>query len=65
MAGKSMAPGGGGRFAALKNKLAKKPGVTDPGGLAASIGRAKYGSATMGKFSAAGRKRAAGGKPNC
>jgi len=54
---KSMKPGGGGRFAALKEKLSHKPGVTDPGALAAAIGRRKYGSAKMAKFSAEGRKR--------
>lgn len=43
--------GQGGRFAALKNKLAHKPGVTDPGALAASIGRKKYGAKKMGEMS--------------
>lgn len=41
---KSMAPGGGGRFAALEGKLAAEPGVRDPAALAASIGRKKYGA---------------------
>lgn len=50
--------GSGGRFKALKNKLAKKPGVTNPGALAAYIGREKYGSAKMSSMSAAGRRRA-------
>ena len=54
---KSMKLGQGGRFAALKAKLAKQ-GVNNPGGLAASIGRKKYGAAKMSKWSAAGRKRA-------
>ena len=54
---KSMKPGGGGRFAALKEKLSHRPGVTDPGALAAAIGRKKYGAAKMAKFSAEGRKR--------
>jgi hypothetical protein len=44
MHGKSMKPGGGGRFAALKGKLAHQKGVTNPGALAASIGRKKYGA---------------------
>lgn len=57
MAGKSMKPGGGGRFAKLKGQLAKK-GAKDPGAVAASIGRKKYGQATMSKFSAGGRARA-------
>ena len=55
---KSMKPGGGGRFAALKEKLSHRPGVTNPGALAAAIGRKKYGAAKMAKFSAEGRKRA-------
>jgi len=54
---KSMKPGGGGRFAALKEKLSHRPGITDPGALAAAIGRKKYGAAKMAKFSAEGRKR--------
>lgn len=53
----SKAPlGQGGRFAALKNKLAGQKGVTNPGALAAAIGRKKYGAKKMGKMSAAGRK---------
>jgi hypothetical protein len=51
--GKSMALGGGGRFAALKGKLAKEPGITNPGALAASINRKKYGTK---KFTALGNK---------
>jgi hypothetical protein len=47
---KSMAPGGGGRFAALKAALAKRKGVTDPAALAASIGRKKFGSAKFDKM---------------
>lgn len=35
--------GNGQRFAALRNQLANRPGVTDPGALAAYIGRKKYG----------------------
>ena len=54
---KSMAAGGGGRFAALKSKLAGRPGVTNPGGLAAYIGRKKYGSKKMASWSAKGRLR--------
>jgi hypothetical protein len=42
---KSMTLGGGGRFAALEGKLAAKPGIKNPGALAASIGRKKYGKA--------------------
>jgi len=57
---KSMKPGGGGRFAALKSKLGNKPGIKDPGALAGSIGRKKYGASKMADFSAQGRRRAAG-----
>lgn len=57
---KSMKPGGGGRFAALKSKLAHRKGVTNPGALAAAIGRKKYGKKKMGAWSAKGRKRAGG-----
>lgn len=52
--GGDMALGGGGRFAALKSKLAQQPGVTNPGALAASIGRKKYGAKKMNKMAAAG-----------
>ena len=48
--------GSGGRFAALKAKLGKKPGINNPGGLAAKIGRSKYGAKKMASMSAAGRK---------
>lgn len=48
--GKSMKPGGGGRFAKLSAKLAKQPGVTDPDALAAAIGRKKYGAKKMAQF---------------
>lgn len=48
--------GSGGRFAALKKKLAAK-GASDPAGLAASIGRKKYGRAAFQRMSAAGRKK--------
>jgi hypothetical protein len=53
---KSMKPGGGGRFAALKSQLAHRKGVTNPGALAAYIGRQKYGAAKMSSWSAKGRK---------
>ncbi len=49
--GKSMKPGGGGRFAAMVAS-GKSPA------LAAYIGRKKYGAKKMAKFSAMGRKRA-------
>lgn len=49
--------GSGARFKALKGKLAKKKGVTNPGALAAAIGRKKYGAKKMASMSAAGRRR--------
>jgi len=48
--------GQGGRFSALKNKLASEPGVRNPGALAASIGRKKYGASKMAAMSEAGRE---------
>ncbi len=56
--------GSGGRFRALKNKLAKRPGVYDPAGLAAAIGRKKYGKKRMAKWAAAGRRRNSKGEGN-
>lgn len=53
--GKSMELGGGGRFAKLEAKFAKR-GMKSPGGLAAFLGRKKYGAKKMEKMSAAGRK---------
>ena len=46
--------GQGGRFAALKKKLAKK-GAKSPGGLAAFIGRKKYGKSRFQKLAAKGK----------
>jgi len=54
---KSMKPGGGGRFAALKEKLSHRPGVTNPGALAAAIGRRRYGKAKFQQMAAAGKRR--------
>lgn len=51
----SMRLGGGGRFAKLKNTLAKKPGVTNPGALAAYIGRKKYGPKKFASLAAKGK----------
>lgn len=48
--------GSGERFKKLKASLAKKPGIKDPGALAASIGRKKFGNAKMAQLSAKGRK---------
>lgn len=48
--------GQGGRFAALKNKLAGKPGVTNPAGLAAAIGRKSLGKDKFQELAAKGKK---------
>ena len=58
--GKSMKPGGGGRFAQGQEALEKK-GVSkeSAGAVMAVRGRKKYGAKKMAKWSAAGRKRAA------
>ena len=56
--GKSMAPGGGGRFAALVSKLKSKGKSTDQAkGIAAAVGRAKYGKSRFQAMAAAGRKK--------
>lgn len=47
---KSMKLGGGGRFQKLKGQLAKK-GASNPGALAAYIGRKKYGNAKFNSLS--------------
>lgn len=43
-------------FSALKSKIAKKGGVRNPGAVAASIGRSKYGKKKFQAAAAAGRK---------
>ena len=48
--------GTGARFKALKAKLSKK-GIRNPGALAASIGRKKYGKKRFQKLAARGRKK--------
>jgi len=48
--------GSGKRFSALKSKLAKK-GASDPGALAAYIGRKVHSPKKMAKWSAAARKK--------
>ena len=58
MAKKSMKLGGGGRFQALKNKIAARGNVSNPAAVAAAIGREKYGAKKMASMAAAGRKRA-------
>lgn len=49
------------RFNRLKAQLARK-GVRNPGGLAATIGRRKYGRAGFAALAATGRKRVAARK---
>lgn len=49
--------GSGERFAALKEKLDDRPGVADPGALAASIGRKKYGKSRFQKLAVRGKVR--------
>lgn len=47
--------GNGERFAALKEKLSKQPGVRNPAGLAAAIGRKKYGATKMASLAKKGK----------
>ena len=51
-----MALGGGGRFAKLKKKLGKQ-GVSNPGALAAHIGRKKHGKKKFQELATKGRRR--------
>lgn len=55
----SMKLGGGGRFKKLEGELEHRKGVTNPGALAAYIGRRKYGAKRMAEFSSKGRAHAA------
>lgn len=48
--------GSGARFAALKEKIGAHGGVRDPGAVAASIGRKKYGKARFQSLAAKGKK---------
>ena len=58
--GKSTRPGGGGSFAMMVDELiAKGKSKSAAKGIAAAVGRRKYGAKRMAKFSAAGRKRLA------
>jgi hypothetical protein len=52
---KSKPPGEGSRFKAVEAS-AKAGGATDPGAVAAAIGRKKYGKAKFQKMAAAGKK---------
>ena len=55
--GKSMEPGGGGRFAALVGKLKSKGKSTESAkAIAASIGRSKYGKSKFQEMAAKGKK---------
>lgn len=54
---KSMKLGGGGRFEKLEGELDHKKGIKNPGALAASIGKKKYGASKMASMAAKGRKR--------
>ena len=57
--GKSLRPGGGGRFARLVDQLrARGYSEKRARAIAASVGRRKNGAAQMAAWSAAGRKRA-------
>jgi hypothetical protein len=60
MAGEKV--GSGRRFRRLEQRLAAKPGVTNPAGLAAAIGRRKYGSQRMAEMAESGRRRAEAAK---
>jgi hypothetical protein len=53
--------GSGKRFSNLKRSLTRK-GVRNPGALAASIGRKKYGKKRFQKLATTGRKRSARSK---
>ncbi len=55
---KSMKLGGGGRFAKLEGELAQKPGIANPAGLAAKIGRENLGKAKFQGLAEKGRERA-------
>ena len=48
--------GSGKRFARLRAALSNKPGIKDPGALAASIGRKKYGNEKFQKLAEKGKK---------
>jgi len=56
--GKSLKPGGGGRFARLVDQLRAR-GMSEKRAraIAAAVGRRKYGAKQMAAWSAAGRRR--------
>lgn len=49
--------GSGARFRGLEAKLAGRKGVKNPGGLAAAIGRKKYGKKRFQALAEAGKRR--------
>jgi hypothetical protein len=56
--GKSLRPGGGGRFARLVDRLrARGYSEKRARAVAATVGRKKYGARQMAQWAAAGRKR--------
>ena len=56
--GKSMKPGGGGRFEKLKDKITKEGKSPEAAAaIAATIGRKKYGAEKMATWSSQGKKR--------
>lgn len=61
--GKSMKPGGGGKFAKVQDALIKEgKSEESAGAIAAAIGRKKYGAGQMAAWSSQGKKKAKGGK---
>ncbi len=60
--GKSLAPGGGGRFAKMVSGIEKSGKSAEQAkGIAAAAGRAKYGAKKFAGMAAKGRARAAKG----
>jgi len=58
--GKSMSPGGGGRFAKMTASLESKGMSAESAkAIAAAAGRKKYGAKRMAEMSASGRRKAA------
>jgi hypothetical protein len=59
--GKSLRPGGGGRFARLKDAMMSQEGYSEnrASAIAAAVGRRKYGKRRFAEMAAAGRRRAA------
>ena len=58
--GKSLKPGGGGKFAKMVDALKKKgKSAKSAKAFAATVGRKKYGAKKMATWSSQGRKRAA------